>query len=89
MKETKCEHCSDCTDGHLENCNNCGKRLNDRHLSEIEARESIEMRGLPLIKIDPDTPFIKKGFLQVLRFIQLIFFSIISMVAAMASSTVH
>lgn len=89
MKETKCEHCGFWTNGHLENCNYCGKRLNDRHLSEKDQRESLEIKGLPLIKIDPDTPFIKKGFLQVLRFIQLIFFSIISMVAAMASSTVH
>jgi len=89
VKETKCEHCGFWTNGKLDNCNYCGKRLNDRHLSEIEEREQVELRGMPLIKIDPDAPFIKKGFMQVLRFIQLIFFSIISVVAAMASSTVH
>lgn len=89
MKETKCEHCGFWTNGNLEDCNYCGKRLNDRQLTEQEELEKVELKGMPLIKIDPETPFIKKGFLQVLRFIQLIFFSIISMVAAMASSTVH
>lgn len=89
MKETKCEHCGFWTNGNLEDCNYCGKRLNDRQLTEQEELQKVELKGMPLIKIDPETPFIKKGFLQVLRFIQLIFFSIISMVAAMASSTVH
>lgn len=89
MKETKCEHCGFWTNGNLEDCNYCGKRLNDRQLTEQETLEKVELKGMPLIEIDPETPFIKKGFLQVLRFIQLIFFSIISMVAAMASSTVH
>lgn len=89
MKETKCEHCGFWTNGNLADCNYCGKRLNDRQLTEQEELEKVELKGMPLITIDPDTPFIKKGFLQVLRFIQLIFFSIISMVAAMASSTVH
>lgn len=89
MKETKCEHCGFWTNGNLEDCNYCGKRLNDRHLTEQEELGKVELKGMPLIKIDPESSFVKKGFLQVLRFIQLIFFSIISMVAAMASSTVH
>lgn len=89
MKEVKCEHCSYWTNGKLEHCNYCGKRLNDRHLSEREELEAKPDITIPLIKIDPETPFIKKGFLQVLRFLQLIFFSIISSIAAMASSTVH
>lgn len=89
MKESKCEHCGFWTDGKLENCNYCGKRLNDRHLNEMAEREAVELRGLPLLKVPEDAPFYTKGFIHVLRFIQLIFLSIISMVAAMASSTVH
>jgi hypothetical protein len=42
-----------------------------------------------VIKINPDAPFYKKGFLYVVRFIQLIFLSIISVIAAMAGSTLH
>jgi hypothetical protein len=89
VKEVKCEHCGLWANGLLPNCSHCHKRLNDQHLNEIEALKKNELRGIPLIKIDPESPFILRGFLVVLRFIQLIFLSIISMIAAMASSTVH
>ena len=49
MKEVKCEHCGFWTNGMLDDCNYCGKRLNDKHLSEIEEREQIELRGMPLL----------------------------------------
>lgn len=89
MKEIRCEHCNEWTDGYLEYCGHCGGKLHEKHLNEIKEREAIELRGIPLVKINPEAPFYKKGFLQVVRFIQLIFLSLISLIASIASSTVH
>lgn len=89
MKEIRCEHCNAWTDGYKEYCEHCGGKLYEKHLNEIKEREGIELRGIPVVKIDPNAPFYKKGFLQVIRFIQLIFLSLISLIASIASSTVH
>lgn len=89
MKEIRCEHCHAWTDGYQEFCGHCGGKLHEKHLNEIKERENIELRGIPVVKINPDAPFFTKGFLQVVRFIQLIFLSIISLIASIASSTVH
>lgn len=89
MKEIRCEHCNAWTDGYQEYCGHCGGRLHEKHLNEIKEREAQEYGGIPMVKIDPDAPFFKKGFLQVVRFLQLIFLSIISLIASIASSTVH
>lgn len=89
MKEVKCEHCQFWTDGHQTHCSYCGGLLHAKQLAEKEALEKVEFKGMPLLKINPDDPFIKRGFMQVVRFIQLIFFAFISSIAAMAGSTVH
>jgi hypothetical protein len=89
MKEVKCEHCGFWTNGNLSHCNYCAKRLNERQYEEQQHLENNPLRGMPLVKIDPKDPFVVKGFKQVLRFLQLIFATIISIIGAMASSTVH
>ena len=89
MKEVKCEHCGFWTNGNLSHCNYCTKRLNERGYQEKRQLEETELKGMPLIEIRPEDPFVVKGFRHVLRFLQLIFATLISMVAAMASSTVH
>jgi hypothetical protein len=89
VKEIRCEHCSSWTDGYQDYCGHCGGKLHEKHLDEMEERQATELRIIPLIKINPDAPFYKKGFLHVVRFIQLIFLSIISVIAAMAGSTLH
>jgi hypothetical protein len=89
MKEIRCEHCSEWTDGNQEYCGHCGGKLHEKHLDDIKERQATELRVIPVIKINPDAPFYKKGFLHVVRFIQLIFLSIISVIAAMAGSTLH
>gem|GEM_PF-1697048 len=89
MKEVKCEHCGFWTDGHQSHCQFCGQRLNAAHFEEKEKRAKEEFRGIPFIKIPPNAPFYVKGFRYVILFFQLVFASIISLVAAMASGTVH
>ena len=89
VKEIRCEHCNTWTDGYQEYCGHCGGKLHEKHLNEIKEREAIELRGIPLVRLNPDAPFYTRGFLQVIRFIQLIFLTIISLIASMASSTVH
>ena len=89
VKEIRCEHCSTWTDGYQDYCGHCGGKLHEKHLGEREERQATELRIIPLIKINPDAPFYKKGFLHVVRFIQLIFLSIISVIAAIAGSTLH
>jgi len=89
VKEVKCEHCGFWTNGEDANCHYCAQRLNNRDLTEQEQLEKEPLKGLPFIELKPDDPFIVKGFKHTLRFLQLIFTTLISMIGAMASSTVH
>lgn len=89
MHEIKCESCGRWSAGEAIHCSSCGSRLNDKHLKDKEEREKQELRGMPLIKVDKDAPFIKRGFQYVLLFIQLAFATFISILASIASSTVH
>ncbi len=88
MAEIKCEHCGTWTDGNVPNCVHCGGRHGDKYLKEREELEKIKT-GLPLIEIDPHEALPKKVIKHIARFGQLIFFGLISIIAAMAASTVH
>jgi hypothetical protein len=89
VKEVKCEHCGFWTNGLQTHCNYCAQMLHSRDFSEREQLEKVELKGLPFVKINPEDPFITRGFKHCVRFLQLIFTTLISMIAAMASSTVH
>ncbi len=89
MKEVKCEHCGNWTDGKQTHCNYCGGRLSEAYHQEREEMAGKQPTGLPFIKIPADDPWYKKSGKYVVKFAQIIFFAIISMIAAMASSTVH
>lgn len=89
MHEVKCENCGRWNEGTLEYCQFCGSRLNDKHLKDKEEREKQELRGMPFIKVNKDAPFFKRGFQYVILFIQLAFATFISILASIASSTVH
>lgn len=89
MKESKCEHCGNWTDGSLKNCNYCRGVLGEEYHKEKENLKKLSPTGLPFIKIDPNASWYEKIGQHMIRFGQLIFFGIISIVAAIASSTVH
>lgn len=89
MKESKCEHCGNWTDGSATNCNYCGGRLKEAYHNEREEMKQREVGGLPFIQIPADDPWYKRSGKYVIKFAQVIFFAIISFVAAIASSTVH
>ena len=89
MKESKCEHCGHWTDGSATHCNYCGGRLKEAYHKEREEMEKQSVTGLPFIQIPANDPWYKKSGKYVVKFAQIIFFAIISMIAAMASSTVH
>ncbi len=88
-KQIKCGHCANWNDGNEENCTQCGKMINEVYLKEKEILSKAQGMRLPLIEIPEDDNFIKKGLKYGFRFGQLIFFAIISFVAAMSASTVH
>lgn len=88
MKEVKCEHCQRWTNGDNTHCAYCGGRFQEVYHKEREELAKQDF-SLPLIKIKPDDPWLKRQANQMIRIGQLIFFTIISMIAAMASSTVH
>ncbi len=89
MKESKCEHCGNWTDGNATHCSYCGGMLKEDYIKEREALKAQSPTGLPFIVIPDDDPWYKKSGKYVVKFGQIIFFTIISFIAAMASSTVH
>ncbi len=88
MKEVKCEYCQTWTDGNLEKCQHCDGILYEDRIKELASRD-IDSGTVPIIKINPDDSLPIKGGKHFLRIGQLIFMSIISTIAAIASSTVH
>ena len=88
MKEVICEHCRKWTDGELTHCLHCKGLLNAQYLKEREELAK-QKTGLPLIEIDPEAPWPTRLGKHIARLGQLIFFAILSIIAAMASSTVH
>lgn len=88
-KQIKCGHCEQWNDGAEENCTHCGKMMNEVYLKEKEILSKAPGMRLPLIEIPEEDNFLKKGIKYVFRFGQLIFFAIISFIAAMSASTVH
>lgn len=88
-KQIKCNHCSNWNDGSEVNCTQCGKMINEVYLKEKEILSKVEGMRLPLIEIPKDDNFLLKGSKYAFRFGQLIFFAIISMIAAISASTVH
>ena len=88
MKEVKCEHCQTWTDGNLEKCQHCSGMLNEKQKVELESR-IVDSGTIPIIKINSDDSLPVKGGKHIIRVGQLIFLSIISTIAAIASSTVH
>ena len=88
-KEIKCIHCGEWSSGEQEFCTNFGKMMNEIYLKEKEELSKAEGMKLPLIEIPEGDNFILKGFKYIFRFGQLIFFAIISLIAAISASTVH
>lgn len=88
-KQIKCAHCQEWNDEKEKNCIQCGKMINEVYLKEKEILSRAKGMTLPLIEIREDDNFILKGVKSVFRVGQLIFFAIISTIAAMAASTVH
>lgn len=88
MKEIKCEHCGEWVKTDQAICPNCGGRFQDVYHREREEMAKVEP-SIGLVKIDPESPWLKKKALQFVRIAQLIFFAIVSTIAAIASSTAH
>lgn len=89
MKQIKCPHCGHWTHTDDERCDICKSQLIDFHHEERKQREQTEINSLPILEINEDDPSITKLWKRPVQIAQLIFFSIISVIAAIASSTVH
>lgn len=88
MKHYKCEHCKQWTDGDQTHCEHCGGRLRDQYHRDMEERRKNEIR-IPIMKLDPEDSLPTRIGKHLIRYGQLIFLTIISIIASIASSTVH
>ena len=89
MKQTKCIQCKNWVDGYLQNCSVCGAVLNEVYVKEKEVLKKAKGMEFPLIPIHDNDIFFVKAFKRIFRIGQLIFFAIISVIAAISASTVH
>lgn len=89
MKQIKCPHCNHWTNVDDDRCDICQSQLIDFHHEERQEREKSEKNSLPIIEISEEDSPLTKLWKRPVQIAQLIFFSIISLVAAIASSTVH
>lgn len=88
MKEIKCLKCNTWNKGESEKCSSCSSVLLQDDIDERNSRD-INSGTIPIIKIKEDDSLPIKGVKHIARVGQLIFLTIISFIAAMASSTVH
>lgn len=89
MKEVKCEHCKQWTDGNLKICQHCGGILNEKYIIEKEELAKVESgMKFPLIEIDENDPILLKMGKHVVRAGQVVFFAIVTAVAYLAAGTV-
>lgn len=89
MKQIKCPHCGHWTHVDDDKCDICNSVLIDHHHEERKERETTERNSLPIIEITEEDSSITRLWKRPVQIAQLIFFSIISVIAAIASSTVH
>lgn len=89
MKQIKCPHCGHWTYLEDDRCDICNSQLIDFHDEERKEREKVEKNSLPIIEINEDDSPMTRLWKRPVQVAQLIFFTIISLIAAMASSTVH
>lgn len=88
-KQIKCEHCGYWNDQSRKLCSNCNGVLNEAYIKEQEELSKVKGMQLPLIEIKESDYALIKAFKHVFRVGQLIFFAIISFIAAISASTVH
>ncbi len=87
MKQVKCEHCKKWTNGELKACEFCQGRLNEKYLEEQEEMKKVDVRvKMPLLKIDPQSPWYIKLPLHLVRIGQIIFLAIVTFLAYMGAS---
>ena len=83
MKEVKCPDCHNWVPGNNENCPHCDHHFYAKEKEELDARMKTELEPmkLPLIKInESDSPPLRV-LKYVVRFHQIVFFSIVSYLA--------
>ena len=88
MHEIKCDNCGKWTPGHLEYCQQCGKLLRSEEKLETAKRKSRGDLKPKLIKIYPyDEWYVVMGK-HVIRFGQVLFYLIVSIVVWVTSWTI-
>ncbi len=89
MKAIRCPQCALWTDGDKECCAYCRYDLHQTEQQAAKIEAGRQFRSFPVPEIHPDDPYWRRGAIHVLRFFQLIFTAFISLIGAIASSTVH
>ena len=89
MKQVKCPHCNNWTPVVDNSCSHCGKELHDTYAAEREERSLKEKNSLPVMEVPDTDSLLQKLWKKPVQWAQLIFLSVISLIAAIASSTVH
>lgn len=89
MEEVKCKLCGTWNPRSNEHCKTCDAKFEDARTSELALREKTERNPFPILTIRPDDNVLTKVWKVPVMIAQLIFISILSVIAAIASSTVH
>lgn len=89
MKQIKCNQCGNWNkEGDLA-CAKCATLLSDEYQKEREERLVFERNPLPVLDVPEDASFFEKLWKKPIQWGQVVFLSILSAIAAFASSTVH
>jgi uncharacterized membrane protein YvbJ len=89
MKQLKCASCGNWNSAEAVVCSSCATPISDSYAKEQEERLVFERNPLPIMDVPEDASFFEKLWKKPLQWGQLIFLSILSIIAAFASSTVH
>ncbi len=89
MNEKKCKQCGTWNDSKNSHCINCETAFVDVRSSERSLQEKTELNPFPMLSILSDDSVFTKIWKVPVMIGQLIFLSILSVIAAIASSTVH
>lgn len=89
MKQTKCPYCNTWNEGDRDICDSCKKDMFLKEKEDLAKRHAADTNYMRMVPINENDGLLQKLWKHPVRIAQLIFMGIISIIAAIASSTVH
>lgn len=90
MNQRKCASCNEWVDGALEVCPNCKTEFyaKEKEQFEINKKKAFSSVEIPLIEIYETDSLIVRIFKKIIRFHQMVFFFIVTVIGYIAASIV-